>query len=77
MKKKMGELLEALRDAKVGSVMAFSLAETSKAANALQILEAAKSSVEEECVADDASTTTTSVTIRNPSEEEITVQLKE
>ena len=76
MKKKLGTLLEALRDAKVASVMAFSLAEPSNAANALQIIEAAKSSVQEECSADNKSSMTASVTIRNPSEEEVSTPLK-
>ena len=72
----MGSLLEVLRDAKVASIMAFSLADTSNAANTLQILEEAKSRVEEEYSADNASITTASVTIRNPSEEEVSASFQ-
>jgi len=69
VKKSMGSLLEALRDAKVAKIMAFSLNETSKAANTLQILEEAKCCIQEECSADTASTTSVSITVRNSSEE--------
>jgi hypothetical protein len=67
VKKSMGEFLEALRNANIGSVMAFSLIEKSKVANYTQALETIKDDAKEVISPDDASTTTTSITIRNPS----------
>ena len=63
-KKSLGEFLEVLRDADIGSVMTFSLRETGKAANATQLAEAAESGTKE----DNESSTTGSATINNPSE---------
>jgi len=71
LKKSMGRLLEALRDADVASVIAFSLADRVNAANVAQVTEALERAAEEECSADSASSTTVSVTIRDSPEEAI------
>jgi uracil phosphoribosyltransferase len=73
MKKNMGELLEVLRDANVGSVMAFRLIEKSKAANYTQALETIKDNAKEVVSPDDASITTASITIHNPSVDNLEV----
>lgn len=76
LKNNMGPLLEVLRDTKIGSVMAFSLAEPREVANACQILEEVKSRIQEEISADNASTADASVTVRNPSQEDVATPLK-
>jgi len=63
LKKQMGQLLEAIRAAEVASVVAFGLADLTKAANAAQIIEAAEDAAPESSVSDDASSISTSVTI--------------
>jgi hypothetical protein len=58
----MGKLLETIRDSEVASVVAFGLADLTKAANAVQITEAAEAAAEDGA-SDDASSISTSVTI--------------
>jgi hypothetical protein len=65
LKKNMGKLLEMIRESGVASVVAFGLSNLTKAANAVQILEAANSAAE--TCSDDTSSISATSTILNPS----------
>ena len=71
LKKSLGKLLREIRGEGIASVVAFSLVDLTKPANAAQLVEAAES-VTQECPSpDDASITSSSATILNSPVQEI------
>lgn len=61
-----------MRETNIASVVAFSLTDLSKAANAVQVLEAAKAIAENSSAADDTSIMSKTTTILNHSVENLT-----
>jgi hypothetical protein len=75
LKKGLGKLLEAIRDGEIASVVAFSLVDLAKPANAAQLIEAAESATQESSSRDDASLISSSATVLNsPVQEVITLK---
>ena len=77
LKKALGDILETMRETNVASVVAFSLTDLSKAANAVQVLEAAKAIVEDSSAADDASIMSKTATVLSHSVESLTLTKKQ
>ncbi|KAG9240141.1 hypothetical protein BJ878DRAFT_579278 [Calycina marina] len=73
-KREIGELLKCLRELEIGTVVTFSLAETSKPVNILQIADAARARENESTYSNNASRMTVAGTAVNGSREETNVR---
>jgi hypothetical protein len=71
LKKSLGKLLREIRGEGIASVVAFSLVDLTKPANAAQLVEAAESVPQESSSPDDASITSSSATILNSLVQEV------
>jgi hypothetical protein len=71
LKKGLGKLLRAIRGEGIASVVAFSLVDLTKPANAAQLVKAAESVTQESSSPDDASISSSSATIINSPVQEV------